>query len=462
MQMIGKLYAISTRPGPAARRERLAALAALALVYGTGDGYGHHDKLAKVQDEFAMQRTAETLWRSYFAESLAAFPEVPLDVSIELTMSLPRPASFDADFQKLMANMADFRTGGFDHNDSLRFFDLQHVGDLARRLLLDRRQEADLRAKVLDLAARLGPHDGFRRDQSVELAKNLRAIGEYGKSTALLSSLGAGEKNPRELESLARQIEVNRELQKALEAAPLKKLCRELLFMMPNAWDDSVQDEERGRLVKLARPLPWDRYVLGRARRLQRGDYAIVDGVPAWLVAGNDDFLATGPRTDPLRGSELRFYGKEALVVREGVPRKDVVARFTISYAPPDDFWPGTDNPGRNSMKDAAPSLDPHHPEVGFAFGLRDLSSSPRGLELVVAADGVRLVEGGKVLARADADLRAPRVDVEVRVEGTAVAGSAGGKSFRFDAPADRTGFYGLAFRGPGFAAVSGWSARKP
>jgi TolB-like protein len=477
VQMLEKLYALAARTGTAAQIERLAALHALALIIGTSDGYGHHDKLRRVDDEFVLQRTADTIWRSYFAESSAVFPLVPFSPSIELSASLPQPATFDHDFAAFIGRMKDFQCGGFDHAGSLLYFSLNKIDDLARRLLLDRRKEAELRARAIALGPRVPAPDSWRRDRELERARNLRDIGEYGPSTAVYSSLGAGEKEPARLEELAREIETNRGLQTTVDKSPLRPLARELLMTMPGTWSDDVQVEVQKALPGMTRPTAWLLYVLTRGRRLlDENAYVLVGDSPVWQVRGGDGMLTTGPRTDPLRATELRYYRRasdpDVLVVVDGVPRRDLTARYELAFAPPADWWPGMQNPGRGSAQPgdlAAAKLDPGRPEVAFVFGATDVTGELhplRSLQLVVAEDAVRLVAATqadrwkpaerKVLEEQAVDLRGQkRVEVVVKLDGATLSATVNGRALAFQAPAERTGFYGFQFRGPGYAAVT-------
>ncbi len=474
MLMIEKLYGIS-RNSAAPPLERLTALHALALIYGYGDGYGHHEKLAKVQDEFALQRTADTLWRSYFAESSKVFPLVPLGISAEMSGDIPKPELFDKEFPEMVESLKDFRAGGFDHVKSLLYFDLNHVEELARRLGLDRRQELELRARVVEMGKKLAPdNEKYWRDAKLAMAKVMREIGEYGKSSALFGSLGAGEKEPYKLQELAREIEKNRELEKVVQQAPNKAFARELLTIMEGTWSDNVRDDARKRLLTMTRPAAWDLYVLSKARRfLKERDYVIVDDTPMWAVRASDEVLSTGPRTDPLRAKELRYHrndrGRDAFIVVGGVPRKDVEARFEIVYTPADDWWPGQHQPEGGSTETPPRPVDPRRPDVAFAFGVRDVLADKRPLrsfQIVVAADAVRLCEvvqkdayapaDVKVLAQEAVDLRGQKkVEVVAKIAGGNISVNVGGKSVTFKAPAERTGFYGVQFRGPGYAAVT-------
>jgi TolB-like protein len=476
--MVKKLGEIANRPGQAAQVDRLAALHILALIY-TGDSRGHHDLLRKVQDDFALRRAAEILWKSYYAEAVSAFPKAPLNPSGELEAALPHPASFDKDFTEFRERMLNFQAGGDNHRGSLIAFGLR-VHDLARELLVDRESEAILWARAITLAAALQITPEESAPLELELGLALRGAGKYGESSAVFARLAAREKDPLQLKELAAYIEENREREELLRATRQAPLAREALAIVDVGWNDTEMKDIRASLAKNARPRARDLCVVNHYRMLSEADagcgrdcgsaYVILEGSPTWMIRGYEA-LYSGPRTDRFRGRELRYYkesdSSEAMAVIDGVPRKSLAIAFKVDFTPPADWWPETVLENLGSPRLAEPPPYKHaRPEVAFAFGIRDVKSDARPLrayELGLGPDAVRLVElteqDGKMTRKVVEEKRlelAGALDVRVTL-GDKVEVTVNGKSAAFAAPADRGGFYGFAFHGPGYAAVTTW-----
>jgi hypothetical protein len=204
--------------------------------------------------------------------------------------------------------------------------------------------------------------------------------------------------------------------------------------------------------------------------------YVIVDGSPTWMVRGYES-LGTGPRSDAVRATELRYYHQRptggALAIIDGVPREALSVHFQIDYTRGIDWWPRDVSPGIGTQDDADVSklkVASGRPDVALAFAVRDVDAGNRPLsclQLVIAPDAVRLVEltqkdpseAGtiKVLGDKPANLRSEqKLDVTIRV-GSRVSATVNGKTFEFAAPGKLGGFYGVQFRGAGYAAVKGW-----
>jgi TolB-like protein len=237
--------------------------------------------------------------------------------------------------------------------------------------------------------------------------------------------------------------------------------------------------------------------------------YLWVGDAPVWLLQQRAyPDMTFAPRTDRYRAAEIRYYVDaaeikrnadlqarpvDALLVVEGVPRAEVRLRFTVELTPAADWWPPLVDAydHTRSLADRGINLE-GRPEVGVLFGLQDVDCAEgkdpkdgarviarpmRGYLLSIDESGARLasiVERGEpysgmdtpALKRAKALVRQPvgatpldlrsarRLDVAVSVRGTAVRATINGASVAFTLPAAQPGFYGLAFRGPGYAAV--------
>lgn len=478
-----RLFAMTQGARGPASEERLVALHMLALYYGYGDGYGHHEKLRRVQDEFSLQRTSDTLWKSYFADASALppgqAPVLPLVVTVEASgKGLSDPAKLAEDLKETTGWLRDLYVGGFKRRFAEIATNLNHVGELAQRMHLDQHGACALRDTLLRLAERLEPPPDFKTGWQRDTAVCLRAAGEYARSTAILSAVGAAEKEPWRIKATADEIGRNRDMEKLLQRARRKQLVAEFLTIGERVWSGSpFQETAEG--LGADRPTPRDLHRLNYARRVQEGAYVLLGDAPVWVVRGGegyrDDPVVTGPRTDPLRARELRYYregdGAEALAIVDGVPRRELQARFEVALQPAEDYWPPQLRPDKAATSAKDLRLAPRRPEVAVAFALRDVQADPRptrGLELVIAEDALRLVELTqadprkaptlKVLQERRVDLRGARtLEVSARVSGSGAELKVNGQSASFPLPGgERGGFYGIHLRGPGYAAVRG------
>ena len=184
-----------------------------------------------------------------------------------------------------------------------------------------------------------------------------------------------------------------------------------------------------------------------------------------------------------MRTSQLRYYWEqrdprwsENLAVVDCTPRKDLSARLTVAFSPPDDFSPRK-VPEPSSAAVAA-GIDPRRPGVGLIFGLAHPDCcEATGYAVLLLPDAVRLVRftqnppelkaneiyAKKVLEEKKVDLggQGP-LRVSIKVTGAAIDVDAGGKAVRLRAPEDRNGYAGLYFGGHGFASVSDVSIAGP
>jgi hypothetical protein len=166
-----------------------------------------------------------------------------------------------------------------------------------------------------------------------------------------------------------------------------------------------------------------------------------------------------------------------------------VSARFHVSFAPAGDWWPEDIYPKKTDASIADTKYDRGRPEPAFLFGVRDVDVDQqedpkthkevlvrpmRGLGVRVKPDAVELYEFVETKRKRGPFDSTPdemtitvkqsqkadfanqqELDVAVEVAGDSVKVTAGGKTFSFAAPKDRTGFYGLNVRGTGYVELS-------
>jgi hypothetical protein len=207
-----------------------------------------------------------------------------------------------------------------------------------------------------------------------------------------------------------------------------------------------------------------------------------------WNAVGDS---ATGPRRDPRRADEIR-YGARAierrpftLLIVDGVPRRDVQARFQLAFgAPPADFK--IEPPRKSEELAAQPGIDQGRPTVTFVFGVQDIEHElrqdgpgasdqtfmpMRALGVRIEPSRVQLVdltrapyERGRVPAPlavrplAEHALARPSsgdaLDVGVRVEGKKGTISVGDETAELSIDRPEAGFYGFVIEKPGYVSV--------
>jgi hypothetical protein len=196
-----------------------------------------------------------------------------------------------------------------------------------------------------------------------------------------------------------------------------------------------------------------------------------------------------GARRDPCRSDEARYYQRGAedrppwLLIADGVPRRDLKARFQLSLAHPADLKP--DSYRGDSGAPAVPEPTPGRPVATFIFGARDIdrmivkesNDSGKRRRAPMRALGIRLdatrmalvditgsddAEMWKVMLTSKTlgehafarPLNGPTVDVVVRVEDKKVVVTAGGETQEWPLPRGERGFYGFAIAGDGYLGL--------
>jgi hypothetical protein len=234
---------------------------------------------------------------------------------------------------------------------------------------------------------------------------------------------------------------------------------------------------------------PRGAHELTERRRLSQRDYVLIGDLPVWAIG--EMWLSTGPRRDPLRADELRYYGPsdrrdepDSLAIVEGVPRRDFELRAEVTFTPERDFWPRS--PRREDTFEAhtLPGSD-RRPRVALLFATRDISAPdrldpatgkkvPRPLRAMAARLGDTAIEIGdfvhkrapswnrsapptftvKTERKLGARPAGGSLALKLRVAGQGATFTAGGTSASLALPPEHDGFVGLWFEGPGYAAI--------
>jgi hypothetical protein len=450
-----------------------------------------------------MKRTSEAMAKSYWEAAMKLFPKLPPLVTERVQYSAgvaPTLKVFDVVFAKSRNNLLGLKDSMGPHKLWLDYLLINVSSDVdafARLLHLDRRLELALFDRLYQLALGLKPDEKWSREHLEELAKLYRRLLELDKSTALLNRLASKyppNTDAQELRHLAYEIDKNAKIAKLLHDAKHPEWVREYaLLNMAHDADASISDYEVKNFLGDTLP-PRALMELGKLRAWPHEDYLLVGEGPLWMLRGQE-LVETGPRLDDLRGSQVRYYNngkarklEDVLGVLDGVPRRDVSVRFHLSFQPASDWWPPGAYPKKTDKSIADTSYDRGRPQVGFLFGVRDVSvdmqEDPKthqqalvrplhAFGVRIRPDAVELVEltetkrkrgylqmgdaefSVTVLQSQKAALGGGEFDVGVEAAGDAVKVTVGGNSYSFAAPKERTGFYGLHFSGAGYAELS-------
>jgi TolB-like protein len=506
-EMLARLWSIAEgsaeadAQGTAQDRRRPAALYMLSVAYGNvGRNRGKLSRLRQTEDRFAMERSADALHRAFFEEAGPRWPELPLVVTDRFWRGLPEVASEDGGppkkpFHTRFAELAThlFEKGA-DHPENRRKYlldDLRYPSNMARRLHLDRAEEAELLEAFFDRAQALSPPDYWVDDFEEKLADAYRGVLRLDDATRLLTKKAGALENPGAIEGVARQIEVNRDYQRVLDRARNKALVREwLLLAQDGGWS-------RGPIVRFAEeqfsgavPTAKGLRRLADFRKFPSRDdaYLLLGRHPAWVIQGRW-LLRTGPRVDPLRAGSIRYYTAdvdqlEPMVLLDGVPTADLQARFTLTFDPADDWWPPKVRPEGDALP--AGSVHEGRPGLRFLFGVEDVAvdkrkdpdtdeyflprpttlwavhfeggrvALSRGIETRRGSYGRKEAFDWKETASASLPLAGASVAVEIVVRGHSVRVRAGTKRVVLKLPVDPpSGFYGLMFDSLGYLEVA-------
>lgn len=470
--VIDALWKIAGQPGGGDKqRERLAALAMLA------DSRQLEAQLRG--DKFALDRTRDDLQKRYFAEAKALFPKLPpivLDfVARQLRVDRPVQDSL-AEALRVMELQMRGPNRSIVPTLAGELARVEELEGLSAHLQLDRRASPRLAEQLVAWGDALEPEHDFHVRMTRTMAKIYRRALELDRSTAAFVAATKTARDKADVQAIAREIEHNARLVKLLPEVK-SPIAKELLLLGGLRQADLVERELRG-----PQPTPKALQALAKERRLG-GKLVYVGDVPVWPVEDGFHDLASGPRSDERRTSELRYLPSiadridkrfrnqpaQALVVVGARPRRDGTLSFKIDFTPATDVW----REEVNKSREPPPGLD-RPLAIGVAFGIQHASDKDRaqGYALVLGRSELTLVRWSFV-KRIDDYLRWKEIEtkalaarpfvgptggtamVSVRFTGKVAEVEVAGRKISIDIPDDRDGFQGLLFRDFGYAGIS-------
>jgi len=473
-------------PGAVDPFERLWTTLQLYGLYvgGHGDDLGD---LRRVDDRFAMQRTADRLARSYYAEVKAVFPRLPLSVDRVRAHNLRVALQRAQDPKRLREAV-------------LRQMSPANLSTTARRLHLDTQGEIALLQEALALGRRHLEPDGAWQ------AAILRAVGllqrsllDLDASTSAFVAASKLESDARRVKDLATEVERNRDAVAALAANGRPEVRERMRLRAARGESRFATDGDLSVFAPRGPLSPHAVFLLTRERRIPGRSHVLVGDHPTWVFGSED--VHTGPRPEPMRTSELRFFPPQDrpergyLAIFDGRPRGDLRADLRLVFAPDATWWPVSQRGDRVSGFEERQVPD-SRPEVIVVFGLRDVDCRmarhpetdapylPRpmegygvrltgsAIELVQVTEKARAfsdsneqahldlsrhfkVLESRVLGTSRARLTRDDLPFALRVEGRRVQVTVGGERASFELPEAREGFYGVYVHGPGYVAVA-------
>ncbi|HWO17719.1 MAG TPA: CsgG/HfaB family protein [Kofleriaceae bacterium] len=466
-QIVERLYKI-TRSG--SKQEKQVATWLLAEIHDPGYRVrGPLGTLGERGDRFARQRLSDNFYKAYWSTLAEVFPAVapfPKDVSAPLTLN-----QFDGEFASAVAAMQ--RNAHRDTLDST----LIHNGilSLARCLHLDRRQRAAMLEHVYQLGLKLSPPAEWKQRMQRLLAEALQGVLDLDGSTAVLLQLQRSAPGSETLAYITEELEVNRELARALQEVKRKDELRELLRAVAGSSAASKKSAVKdirmwltgGALTtEAARELMRIRYWMSASA----DEYVLIGAEPTW--AFNHTPLSTGPRSDVLRADEIRYFSgnpdNTSLLVTGAAPSDRFTLKLAVPFEPPLDWRLGQQNEFERYGKLKS---EARRPTVSVLFGLRDLEHKERplaGYAVRLTRGAVRLVKitakspgdrklRDQLIAEWPAELATPKqLSVSVALDGKLLTVEVNGKRWSVPAPADAAGFLGLGIDGTGYVAIGG------
>lgn len=467
-----RLYQASKK---GSKKEREVALLLLALTYDSVGGLnGPLKTLRERGDEFAQQRMSDNLYKAYWAGVVDAFPAVPV------VPSYVRPPEtlekFDAEFARAVV---ETEKGVPEQSLGINF--VYNGLGFGKKLHLDQKQTAAMLERAYTLALKLKPPADWKVKRQIELAEQFQQVLDLDRSTAYLLQAQEGTKDSETLAKVAEMLEKNRELTRVLQDGKRKDELRELLRATGTYSGLSSVKEAQKKFTsdtltyEMAEPLVrhrgWPRY---------DDEYVIIGDEPAWGIDGNVA-LTTGPRSDKLRSSEIRYYRRRvdkrehgAMVVFGPAPIDRATVGFSVPFEPPAD-WQLAEKSEFGKYQQMTPEAK--RPVVSLLFGLKNIKHDERpleGYEVRIARDGVRLqkIAGASAkdrtiseqkIAEWPADLGgASKLDVSVALDGKEVRVDVNGKRFSGKLPGDANGFLGFELEGTGYAAIANLKVARP
>src|SRR5262249_16986061 len=183
----------------------------LAVAYGNIDrNFNDTTELAKLEDRFAMQRTADALVQSYWAEVGDLFPKLPSVVRDQFGARLPSPPhTLDHALpppRKLVLSGSPDNWAPESVRERALLCNLVWTGlrddpvtDFPARLHLDGIGTAELHMRLYEMGVKLGAPPEWRQKRLRELAEEFRAAGAIDRSTALYRGLAGSLVRPHDI-----------------------------------------------------------------------------------------------------------------------------------------------------------------------------------------------------------------------------------------------------------------------
>ena len=506
LKMLAYLNQKASVPGKAAQQERLAALSLLSSFYETNRSNGRLLGRDVGVDSFAMMRRSEHYFQRYWAEAKALVPIAPAFTNAHL---------FDDDFasnylDSFPSTFVDYAKKLFEykfHSSRLNRKtckdnreDTMVFGEaLETMLYLDKSELAELRLslvkkiqtagcksdpnasriRMFDMQREASPPTSVQLNPYIFLrllhAENPLAFERRVELTKLvIDNTPLGEARAKALRWGADMIEKIKLQKQQYDRLPkpisptTTELCWRQYVESSKPWADP-----------LAKPSMKNKQQLTEVRsRFDRHDsYWLLGDHPAWKLGTHRATLSTGAQPSaPYRSQEVRFYDAkelsneesgDAILIFDGRQRSDLGFDFLLSNEIAEDFGIGEDfyRPLDFEKKST--------PEIGILFGAKDLENGSRplhGFAVTIGAASVRLDEVRSALdkKRGEASFSVTVVSEQKRaalsrkpirvsfsVRDKTVELSLDGTRYSFRSPAPTDGFYGLLFKGYGYAAVS-------
>jgi TolB-like protein len=484
-EVVERLFSMASRKGAQHRETRVLALALLMEIYTANyRGWEFLRRLEENGDKFTIERTREWLQQSYWAEASEQLGEVP-PFGISVQMPPTTVTEIDQVFAKMRKAMEDSAREPLSSNLAY------NVHQLARRLHLDRGQQAELFEKLVRHGLEQRAEDSQKARWLLELAESYQDVLELDRSTRQLVLLGRMTRDAAMLEKAAERMEENRDLAKLLEQrGPLRAYVRE--FLLNHVSRPRLHGIRKARELFAGKDLTEEvaNEIDEEARKWYAGDYVLLSEQPMWLLHGSYG-VRTGPRKDRYRADEIRYHVRAnahsddggVLGVWGAGPRQDFRVRFRVRYAAPRDYWLARSGKDRAELSEGRAA----HARVGLLFGLRNIETRLEhdrehqrtyypdpmtGYAVLIEDDGIALArvraehragsaKGHRelvpeVIRRLQIDTRSLE-DLEVTVEAKKdrVTIQAAGKSATVQAPGYESGYLGLTITGRGYAAWS-------
>jgi len=503
---IAWLYQRADDPA-ASFEDRMSALYLLTVGLAPhGSNSGRFRETQRTEDEFALARASEVAYARFYAEVRPRWPELSPFPTVSLgSWFSGNTDDIEGKFEYLRNSLFGKRQLYDLHTCRGQEGLLEREGDLLHLDWGERARELD---RVSEEGRACIGEDDYA-DARLEVAGMYGQLLDLDRSTAVLETLAASTEDTRLLQRIEHAVGENRELKAVLEEVEGAPTFREQV-MLKQQGKSFLGSFSKWWLADARAGNPHGLWELARARLL--GDwvfarYLWVDDELAWVLPSREPELVSGPRTDPLRTSSLRYYGnavpkmeggrlreapppEAAWVLLGAGPRADFSLSLQLDHDPAEDWWPVQLPPPREG--EAVRQVSEGHPLVGVAFGIRDVSvdavCDPTGVGMTsvpMQGWGVLLEDDAVVLARvrevdpdwsekrcslftdfvddwaADEVARASvpasreRRRLAVEVSGTQVTVKVDRTTRRFTLAEPPEGFVGLVMDGVGYVEVS-------